>query len=106
MCAGGERLTAVNCADGHDDGDVTDLEVADAMLHRDRQDIMLISGLLGTLGQYLECAGVLGVVERDDAGPVVRVAHGPDEKAMPPTAGPETRRSAWSTLSGDSLMPT
>jgi hypothetical protein len=80
MCAGGERLTAVNCADGHDDGCVTDLEVADAMLHRDRQDIVLISGLLSTLGQYLECAGVLGVVEGDDVGPVVRAAHGPDEK--------------------------
>ena len=80
MCARGERLTAVNCADGHDDGNVTNLEVTHAMLHRDRENIVLISGLLRTLGQHLNCAGVLGVVERDDAGSVVRVAHGPDEQ--------------------------
>ena len=57
MCACGERLTAVNCADGHDDGNVTNLEVTDAMLHRDREYIVLISGLLRTLGQHLQRAG-------------------------------------------------
>ena len=75
MCAGGERLTAMNCTDGHNDSDVADLKVAHAMLHCDRQNIMLIGGLLRTLGQRVHCAGVLGVIERDNAGSVVRVAH-------------------------------
>jgi hypothetical protein len=80
MCARGERLTAVNCPDGHNDSKITDLEVTDTMLHRNRQDIVLISGLFCTFGQHIQCAGMLGVVERDNVGAVVRVAHGPDEQ--------------------------
>ena len=59
MCARGERLAAVNCTDGHNDSDVTDLKVAHAMLHRDRQNIVLIGGLLRTFGQHVHCAWVL-----------------------------------------------
>ena len=79
MCARGQRLTAVNCADCYDYGNVSDLEVTHAMLDRDRKHIVMISGLLSALGQHLNCAGMLGVVERDDVRPVIRVAHGPDE---------------------------
>ena len=57
MCACGERLTAVNCADGHSDGNVTNLEVTHAMLHCDRENIVLISGLLRTFGQDLHALG-------------------------------------------------
>jgi hypothetical protein len=63
MRARGERLAAVNRTHGHDDGNVTDLEVTDTMLHRDRQDVVLISGLLRTCGQHVQSAWVLGVVE-------------------------------------------
>jgi hypothetical protein len=80
MCARGERITAVNCPDGHNDSKVTDLEVTDTMIHRNRQNIVLISGLFCTFGQHIQCAGMLGVVERDNVGAVVRVAHGPDEQ--------------------------
>ena len=84
MCARGERLAAMNCTDGHNDSDVADLKVAHAMLHRDCQNIMLIGGLLGTLGQHVHCAWVLGVIERDDAGSVVRVAHRSHEQGNAP----------------------
>jgi hypothetical protein len=80
MCACRKRLTAVDRADSHNDGDVANLQVTHAMLHRDRENIMLISGLLRTLGEHVQGAGVLGVVERDDIGSVVKVAHGPDEQ--------------------------
>ena len=63
VCARGQRLTTVDCPDCHDYGNVADLEVAHAMLHRDREHIVLISGLLSTLGQHVNCAGMLGVVE-------------------------------------------
>jgi hypothetical protein len=43
MCACRERLTAVDRADSHNDGDVANLQVTHAMLHRDRENIMLIS---------------------------------------------------------------
>jgi hypothetical protein len=80
MCARRECLTAVNCADSHDHGNLANLQVTHAMLDRDRENIVLISGFLCTLGQHAQCAGVLGVVERDNVGSVVRVANCPDEE--------------------------
>ena len=80
MCARGERLPAVHGADRYHDRKVADLEMTNAMVHRNRQNIMLISGLFSALGQHVECAGVLGVVKRDDVGFVVRVAHGSDKQ--------------------------
>ena len=69
----------MNRTDGHNDRDVADLEVAHAMLHRDSEHIMLICGLFRTPSQHVHCAGVLGVVERDDVGPMIRVAYRPHE---------------------------
>ena len=80
MCARRERLTAMNRTDRHNDRDVADLQVTYAMLHRDREHVMLICGRLRTLGQDVDCAGVLGVVERDDVSPMVRVAYRPHEQ--------------------------
>jgi hypothetical protein len=94
MCARGERLTAVDGADRYHDRNVANLEMTNAMLHRNRQNIMLISGLFSALGQHVQCAGVLGVVKRDDVGFVVRVAHGSDEQcdATDRWAGDQTKR--------------
>jgi len=75
MCARGERLAAMNCTDSHNYSDVADLEMAHTMLHRYRQNIMLLGGLFRTCGQHVHCARVLGVIEGDDASSVVRVAH-------------------------------
>ena len=75
-----QRFPAVDGANGHDDGNVADLKMADPMLDSDRQYIVLISSLLGTPSQHIQCAGVLGVVERDHIGALVPIAHGADEQ--------------------------
>jgi hypothetical protein len=63
MRACGQRLTAVNGADCHDDSNIADLEVTDAVLYGDRQHIVVIGGLLSTSGKHIYRAGVLGVVK-------------------------------------------
>jgi len=75
-----QRFPAVDGANGHDDGNVADLKMADPMLDSDRQYIVLISSLLCTPSQHIQGAGVLGVVERDHIGALVPIAHGADEQ--------------------------
>jgi hypothetical protein len=80
VCARCECLGTMDCTDGDDNGWVADLEVADTMLHGDRQDVVLIGSLLGTPGKQVQSAGMLGVVERDDLGAMVAVAYGADKQ--------------------------
>jgi hypothetical protein len=66
----------MNCADGNDYGNVADLQVPDPVLYGDGQHIVLIGGLFRAPGQDVDCAGVLGVVERDDVRVLVTIADG------------------------------
>jgi hypothetical protein len=83
-----QRFPAVDGANGHDDGNVADLKMADPMLDSDRQYIVLISSLLCTPSQHIQGAGV------------------PTNNEIPPTVDPETRSTARPTSSGASVMPT
>jgi len=49
------------------------------VLDGDCQHIVFIRSLVRTTLQHIQGAGVLGVVERDDIGPMITIAHSADE---------------------------
>jgi hypothetical protein len=53
----------MNGTDGHHHGNVAHLKVSDAVLDRDRFDIVQLGGLGGTSAQYVWGTRMLGVVE-------------------------------------------
>jgi hypothetical protein len=79
MSARSQGLATVDRANGNDDGNIADLEMADPVLDCDCQHIVLIRSLVRTTLQHIQGVGVLGVVERDDIGPMITIAHSADE---------------------------
>jgi len=61
--ARGQRRLPMNGTDGHHHGNVADLEASDAVLDRNRFDIVQLGGLGGTSFQHLVSTGMLGVIE-------------------------------------------
>jgi hypothetical protein len=70
----------MNGTDGHHHGNVADLKASDAVLDRERFDIVQLGGLGGASSQYVGSTGVLGVVECSDLCTMVMITHGPDEQ--------------------------
>ena len=58
-----QRRLPMNGTDSHHHGYFADLKVSDAVLDRDRFDIVQLGGLGGTSSQYIWSTGMLGVVE-------------------------------------------
>jgi hypothetical protein len=89
MSARSQGLATVDRANGDDDGNIADLEMADPVLDCDCQHIVLIRRLVRTTLQHIQGAGVLGVVERGHVGPMITIAYGANEQRY--AADPRTR---------------
>ena len=63
MSARSQSFATVDRTNGDDDGNIADLEMADPVLDRDCQHIVLVRSLVRTTLQHGQCTGVLGVVE-------------------------------------------
>ena len=84
MRAGRQRRAPVHRTDGDHDGEVADLQVADPVLDRQRDDVVALGGLLARSGRSAASrARVLGVVEGDDIGALVMIADHADEERDP-----------------------
>jgi hypothetical protein len=69
--------------DDHGHSQLPNLEVADTVLDRDPDHVMLCPHASGTLGEHGFCAGVITVIEGVDSAPLIATAYHTEKDAYP-----------------------